>query len=300
MEKVFTSFIINDLFSHSVVSDSFWPQGLQHARHPCHSPFPRVCSNSCPLSQWCHPTILSSVIAFSSDLRSVFLTIRVFSNESVLRIRRPKYWSFSFNISPSDEYSGLISFRSDWLDLLAVQRTLMSSSTSHSKTCILWWSAFFMVQLSHPFMTTWKTIALTRRTCVSKVMSLLFNMPSRFVIAFLPRSKCLLISWQQLPSAVIWESKKLKSLTVSTVTYVSCSKRLLWKHINHRDERPQALAWGTMIATSHFCFLLQVLKFWLCWSVNPASLSLTLYFRLHSKIHPGGSVIKNPPALLES
>ena len=140
---------------------------------------------------------------------SVFPSIRVFSNESVLHIRWPKDWSFSFSISPSNEYSGLISFTIDWLDLLSVQRTLKSLLQHHSsKASILQCSAFFMVQLSHPYMTTGKTTALTRQTFVGKVMSLLFNMLSRLVIAFLPRSKCLLISWLQSPSAVILEPQK--------------------------------------------------------------------------------------------
>ena len=138
---------------------------------------------------------------------SICPSIRVFSNESVLSVRWPKYWSFSFNISPSNEDSGLISFRMDWLDLLAVQGTLKSLLQHHSsKASILQCSAFFIVQLSHPYMTTGKTIALTRRTFVGKVMSLFFNMLSR--LAFLPRSKHLLISWLQSPSAVIWEPKK--------------------------------------------------------------------------------------------
>ena len=145
-------------------------------------------------------------------LPSIFPSIRVFSNESVLHIRWPKYWSFSFSISPSNEYLALISFRMDWLDLLAVQGTLKSLVQHHSsKASILWRSAFSMVQLSHPYMTTGKTIALTRQTFVGKVMSLLFNMLSRLVIAFLPRSKRLLISWLQSPSAVILEPKKIKS-----------------------------------------------------------------------------------------
>ena len=131
-------------------------------------------------------------------------SIRVFSNESVLLIRWPKYWSFSFSISPSSEYSGLISFRMDWLDLLAVQGTLKSSPSPQFKS-ILWCSAFFIVQLSHPYVSTGKTIALTRQTFVGKVMSPLFNMLSRLVITFLPRSKHLLISWLQSPSAVILE-----------------------------------------------------------------------------------------------
>ena len=142
-------------------------------------------------------------------LPSSFPSIRVFSNESVLHIRWPKYWSFSFSISPSNEYSGLISFRMDWLDLLAVQGTLKSLLRHHSsKASILQHSAFFMVQLSYPYMTTGKTIALTRQTFVGKVMFLLFNMLSGLVIAFLPRSKYLLISWLQSPSAVFWSPRK--------------------------------------------------------------------------------------------
>ena len=142
---------------------------------------------------------------------SVFPSIRVFSNESVLHIRWPKYWSFSFSISPSNEYSGLISFRIDWFDLLAVQGILKSLLQHQSlKASILWPSAFFIVQLSHPYMTTGKTIALTGRIFVGKVMSLLFNMLSRLVIVFLPRSKHLLISWLQSPSAVILQPKKRK------------------------------------------------------------------------------------------
>ena len=149
-------------------------------------------------------------------LPSIFHSIRVFSNESVLCIRWPKYWSFSFKLSPSNEHPGLISFRMDWLDLLAVQDTLKSLLQHHSsKASILWCSAFFIVQLSHPYITIGKTIALTRWTFIDKVMSLLFNMLSRYVITFLPRSKCLLISWLQSPSAVILEPKKIKSATVS-------------------------------------------------------------------------------------
>ena len=141
-------------------------------------------------------------------LPSIFLSIRAFSNESALCIRWPKYWSFTFNISPSNEYSGLISFRMDWLDLLAVQGTLKSLLQHHGPTAaIIWCTVFFMVQLSHPYVTTGKTIALTRCTFVSKVMSLLFNMLSRFLIAFLPRSKSPLISRLESPSAVILELK---------------------------------------------------------------------------------------------
>ena len=150
---------------------------------------------------------------------SIFPSIRVFSNELVLRIRWPKYWSFSFNISPNNEHPGLISFRMDRLDLLAVQGTLKSLLQHHSsKASILQHSAFFIVWLSHPYMTTGKTIALTRWTFVGKVMSLLFNMLSRLVVTFLPRSKCLLIPWLQSPSAVILEPPKIKSDTVSTVS----------------------------------------------------------------------------------
>ena len=173
-------------------------------RLPCPSPTPGACSNSCTLSQMpsnhlilCHPLLL---------LPSVFPSIRVFSNESALCIRCPKYWRFSFSISPSSDYSGLIFFRMDWLDLLAVQGALKSLLQHHSsKASILRHSAFFIVQLSHPYMTTGKTIALTRQTFVGKVMSLL----SRLVITFLPRSKHLLISWLQSPSAVMLEPPKI-------------------------------------------------------------------------------------------
>ena len=150
---------------------------------------------------------------------SIFPSIRVFSSESALLIKWTNYWSFSFNISPSNEHPGLISFRMDWLDLLAVQGTLKSLLKHHSsKASILRCSAFFTVQLSHPYMTTGKTIALTRLTFVSKVMSLLFSMLSRLVITFLPRSKRLLILWLQSPSVVILEPPKIKSDTVSTVS----------------------------------------------------------------------------------
>ena len=156
-------------------------------------------------------------------LHSIFPSIRVFSNESALHIRWPKYYSFSFNISPSNEHPGLISFRMDWLDLLAVQGTLKSLLQHHSsKASVLWCSALFIVQLSHPYMTTGKTIALTRRTFVDKVMSLLFNVLSRLVITFFPRSKRLLISWLQSPSAVVLEPPKIKSVTVSTVAPSIC------------------------------------------------------------------------------
>ena len=160
----------------------------------------------------CHPLLLLPPIPPS---------IRVFSNESTLCMRWPKYWSFSFSISPSKEHPGLISFRMDWLDLLAVQGSLLQHHSS--KVSILRCSAFFTVQLSHPCVTTGKTIALTRRTFVGKVMSpLLFDMLSRLVITFRPRSKHLLISWLQSPSAVILEPPKIKSDTVSTVSPSIC------------------------------------------------------------------------------
>ena len=156
-------------------------------------------------------------------LPSIFLSIRVFSNESALRIRWPKYWSFSFNISPFNKHLGLISFRMDWLDLLAGQGTLKSLLQNHSsKASILRRSAFFIVQLSHPHMTTGKTIGLTRQTFVDKVMSLLFNMLSRLVITFLPRSKRFLISWLQSSSAVILKPRKTKSATIYTVSPSIC------------------------------------------------------------------------------
>ena len=162
-------------------------------------------------------------------LPSIFASIRVFSNESSLHIRWPKYWSFSFNIRPSNEHSGLISFRMDWLDLLVVQGPLKSLLQHRSsKASILLHSAFFIVQVSHPYMTTGKTIALTKWTFVSKVMSLLFNTLSRLVMVFLPRSKCLLISWLQSPSAVILEPPKIKSATVSTVSPSICHEVMGW------------------------------------------------------------------------
>ena len=179
-------------FNDSVMSNSLWPHGPQHARIPCPSPTPRVTQTHVhqvsDAIQPFHPLLSPSPPAFSlSHNQGLF-------NVSVLRIRWTKYWSFSFSIGPSNEYSGLISFRIDWFDLLEVQGTLKSLLQHHSsKASTLWCSAFFIVQLSHPYMTTGKTIALTRWTFVGKVMSLLFNMLSRLVIAFLPRSKYLLI-----------------------------------------------------------------------------------------------------------
>ena len=190
------------------MSDSLQPHGLQHTRPPCPSPTLGVYSNSCPLSRCCHLTISSCRPLLL--LPSIFPNIRVFSNASALHMRWPKDWSFSFNISPTSEHPGLISFRMDWLDLLAVQGILKCLLQHHSsKASILRHSAFFTVQLSHPYMTSGETTALTRWTFAGKVMSLLFNMLSRLVIAFLPRSNHLLISWLQSPSAVILEPPKI-------------------------------------------------------------------------------------------
>ena len=199
------------------MSDSFWPHGLQHARPPCQSPTPRACSNSVhwvsDATQPFHPLLSPSPPAFNlSQHQGPFNWVSSF-------IRWWKYWSFNINIRPSHEYSGLISFRMDWLDLFAVQGTLKGHLQHHSsKASILWRSAFFIVQLSHPYMTTGKTTALTRWAFVGKVMSLLFNMLSRLVITFLSGRKCLLISWLQSPSAVILEPRIIKSDTVSTVS----------------------------------------------------------------------------------
>ena len=184
------------------MSDSLRPHEPQHAMPPCLSPTPRVHPNPCPLCQWCHPTISSSVIT-SSCLQS-FPASGSFQMNQLFCIRWPKDWSFSFNISPSNKHSRLISFRMDCLDLLAVQGTLKSLLQHHSsKAAILRCSAFFVVQLSHPYMTTGKTLALIRWTFVGKVMSLLFNMLSRLVIAFLQRSKHLLISRLQSLSSFL-------------------------------------------------------------------------------------------------
>ena len=174
-------------------SKSLRPHELQHTRPPCPSPTPGIHSNSCPSSQWCHPAISSSVALLLLPL--IPPSIRVFSNESTLRMRWPKFWRFNVSISPSNEYPGLISFRMDWLDLLAIQGTLKSLLQHYSSKASILRCSAFIVQLPHPYMITGKTIALTRRTFVGKVMSLLFNMLSRLVITFLPRSKRLLISW---------------------------------------------------------------------------------------------------------
>ena len=186
-----SSFLCSVQFSDSVMFNSLRPHGLQDARLLCLSPTPGAYSNSCPSGRLCHPTIILYHLLLL--LPSAFPNIRVFSNESVIHTRWSKYWSFSSNISLSNECSGLISFRMDWLDLLTVQGTLKSLlQHSCSKASILWCSAFFIVQLSHPYMTTGKTIALTRWTFAGKVMSLLFNKLFRLVIAFLPRIKCFL------------------------------------------------------------------------------------------------------------
>ena len=209
-------------FSRSVVSNSLQPYELQHARPHCPSSTSRVYLNLCPIELvmpsshliLCRPLLLRPPISPS---------IRVFSNESILCMRCPKYWSFSFSISPSNKHPELISFRMYWLDLLAVQGTLKSLLQHHSsKASILRSSAFFTVQLSHPYMTIGKTIALTRRTFVGKVMSLLVNMLSRLVLTFLPRSKHLLISWLQSPPAVILEPPKINSDTVSPSVGTRC------------------------------------------------------------------------------
>ena len=173
-------------FSWSVVSNSLRPHESQHTRPPCPTPTPGVYSDSCPSSQWCHSAISSSVIPFSSCPQSLPASESFPASQFFLHIRWPKYWSFSFSISPSNEHPGLISFRMDWLDLLAVQGPLKSLLQHHSsKASIFRHSAFFIVQLSHPYMTTGKTIALTRQTFVGKVMSLFFNMLSSLVITFL-------------------------------------------------------------------------------------------------------------------
>ena len=200
-------------FSRSVLSDTLQPHGLQHVRLPWKS----ITNSQSLLKLMSIELVMPSnhLILCCSLLfpPSIFPSIRLFSSESVPHIRWPNYWSFTFSISPSNEYSRLISFRIDWLDLLAVQGTLEHLLRDHSsKASILRCSAFFTVQHSHPYMTTGKIIALTRWTFVGKVMSLLFNMVSRLVITFLPRSKCPLISWLQSPSAVILEPKKIKSL----------------------------------------------------------------------------------------
>ena len=206
-------------FSCLVVFDSVWPHGLQHARLPCPSPAPRAYSNSMSIKSvmpsnhllLCCPLLLPP---------STFPSIRVFSNESVLHIRWPRYWNFSFSISPSNEYSGLISFRMYRLDLLAVQGTFKGLRQHHSsKPSILWCSAVLLVQLSHPYMTTGKMIALTRQTFVGKVMSLLLNMLSRLVITFLPRSKA---SFNFMATITIWSDSGAQENKICHCAWYIC------------------------------------------------------------------------------
>ena len=203
------------------MSYSLWPHGLQHPSFPCPSPTPGAYSNSCPLNWWCHPTISSSVIPFSC-LQS-FPASGSFQMSQLFTLGDQSIGVSASAIRPSNEYSGLISFRMDWMDLLAVQETPKSPFQHHSsKASILQGSAFFIVQLSHPYTTIGKIIALTRLTFVGKVMSLLFNMLSTLVITFLPRSKRLLVSRLQAPSAMILDPPKIKSLIVSIVSPSIC------------------------------------------------------------------------------
>ena len=214
-------------FRLSVMSDSLWPHGLQQ----CQASLSILNYRSLLKLMSIESVIPSNhLIPFCPHLfpPSIFPSIRAFSNESAVHTRWPKYWSFSFTISPFTAYSGLISFRMDWLDLLVFEGIRKSLLQHHSsKASILWHSAFFIVQLSHPYMTTGKTIALTRQTFVGKVMSLLFDRLSMLIITFLPRSKFLLISWLQSPSAVNLEPKMLKSVTVSTV-FPSICHEVMW------------------------------------------------------------------------
>ena len=195
-------------FSNSVVSDSLQPHEPQHARPPCPSPTPRVHPNPYPLSRWCHPTIASSVVPFSSCLQP-FPVSGAFQMSQLFTSGGQSIGVSALSSVLPMNIQDWFSFRMDWLDLLAVQGTLKSLAQYHSsKASLPQCSAFFVIQLSHPYMTTWQTIAFTRQTFVDKVMSLLFNMLSRLVITFLPRSKRLLISWLQSPSAVILEPPK--------------------------------------------------------------------------------------------
>ena len=204
------------------MSDFLQPNGPQHARLLCPSRSPGVCSNSCPLSRWCYWTISSShPLPF---LPSVFPSITVFSNELTICIRWPKCWSFSFSIRPSIEHSGFLSFKIDWSAVQGILKSLLQHHTS--EVLILQHSAFFMVQLSHPYITTGKTMTFTIWTYVGKMMSLFFNVLSRIVIAVLPRSKCLLISWLQSSSAVILEAKRAKSVTVSILSPSICHEMM--------------------------------------------------------------------------
>ena len=221
----FSTLTCRSLFSHKVVSDSLQPRGPTTAHQASLS----ITNSQSLLKLMSIESVMPSnhlILCRPLLSPSFFPSIRVNSNESALHIRWPNI-SFTFNINPSNEHPGLISFRMDWLDLLAVQGTLKSLLQHHtSKVSILQHSAFFITQLSHPYMTTGKTIALTRQTFVGKVMSLLFNMLSRLVITFLPRSKPLLISRLQSPSAMILEPQKIKSATVSTVSPSICHEMM--------------------------------------------------------------------------
>ena len=206
------------------MSDSLWPHGLQHASLPCSLLSPGICSNTCPLSRWCHPTISFSVTPILF-LPSVSPSIRVFSQELALYIRWPEYCSFSLSNSPSNEYSGLISFRIDWFDLFAVQGTLKSLLQHHSsKASVFQPSAFLIVQLSYPYMTTGKTVALTRWTFVSEVIPLLLIHFLGWSYLFLPKNKCLLISWLQSPSSVLWSPRKITSMTIPLFPHLFAMK----------------------------------------------------------------------------
>ena len=208
------------------MSASLQLHGLQHIRLSCPSQSPGVCPNPCPIES-VMPSNHLILCCLLFLLPSVFPSIRVFSSESSLWIRWPKYWSFSFSINPSNAFLRLISFRINWFELLAVQGAFKGLLWHYnSKASILQHSACFMIQFIHPYMTTGKTIALTRQTFVSKVMSRLFNTLSRFVTAFLPRSKHLLISCLQSPSAVVLEPEKIKSVTVSTFSSSVCHEVL--------------------------------------------------------------------------
>ena len=234
-------------------------------------------------------------------LPSIFTSIRGFSNILALCIRWPKYWRFSFSINPSNKYLGSISYRIDWFDLLAVQATLKSPLQCHSlKASILRHSAFFMVQFSHLYMTTGKAIALTIWTSVGKVMSLLFNMLSRFVIAFLPRSKSLLISWLQSQSAMILESKKIKSVTVSTFSPPNCHEMILSsvhfsRSVMSNSLRPWTAACQASLSIPNSRSLLKLLSIE---SVMPSShLILCRPLLLPPSILPSIRVFSNESAL---
>ena len=231
------------------MSHSLPPHVLQHSRPPCPSSALRAYSNSCPSIVSVIPSN-HLIVCPLLLLPSIFPSIRVFSSESALPIGWPKYWSFNFSISPSNEHPGLISFRMDWLDLREVQGTLKSLLQHHSsKALIILCSAFFIVQLSHPYMTTGKTIALTKRIFDGKVMSLLFNMLCRLVIAFFPRSKRLLISWLQSPSAVILEPRKIKMLTPWKESYDQPRQHIQKQRHYFANKGPSSQGYG--FSSSH-------------------------------------------------